>query len=298
MAIRKPEINEDLRMRKAFIFAISLMVISSLHAEETYHYRIAAELSDGSGGVESQRLGISYFADGIDTSLGPIAASEFLSRSTRVSLSFNNYDDPGFDDETVALAARMFGRSQKNFMDIFLDDMQFNGQKTEHYGIGIGRYMTDRASLSLLVSRIEFGSDFELDRFIGNIKYLSESKLKYKIDMSLGLVNGTAPIANVSITDEKDVYDLFAELKLSIFPNNNTSLTVGTTIYTRTLRSVLVEFGGDPEPTTADDLAYYFINYHYFFGTDKSIGVTYGEKNNDFFYDDSEYISVSFSKYF
>lgn len=285
-------------MLKAFIFAISLVVVPSLNAEETYHYRVAADLIDGSGDVESQRLEVKYFADGINTSLGPIAESEFLSRSTSLSLSYNSYEEPGIDDESIALAARIFSGSKSIFLDVFLDDMQFIDEKTEHYGVGLGRYMTDKISLSLLVSKIEFGSDFELDRFIGNIKYLSTSNVNYKIDMSLGLVNGNAPIANMAISDEEDVYDLFAELKFSIYPNDHSSLTFGTTIYTRTLRSVLVEFGGDPEPTTADDLAYYFANYQYFWREDRSLGITYGEKRNDFFYDDNEYISVSFSKYF
>ena len=84
--------------------------------------------------------------------------------------------------------------------------------------------MTETASIAFLGSKMKVIDEYELDRFIGNITFLSSFAVDYKLDFSLGLVNGDIPLVNASASDQEDVYDLFSEIELSIYPNQSSSL--------------------------------------------------------------------------
>ena len=285
-------------MFKKIIFCVGLIITASLHAEEMFNYEVSLSIGDGEEDIESKSISVSYFSDGISSSSGPLSESKFLSRSSRLSFSYNNLEDLMIEDESFSLDIKMFNQSKDFFVDAFFYDLQFNGEDSEKYGLGLGRYIGESTSVSFLLSKLKVGEEYELDHFIGNISYLPAEALNYKIALSLGLVNGIAPIANKSISDEDDVYDLFTELELSYFPNNRTSFVLASTIYTRTLKSILVEEGGDPEPTTAGDLSHYSFSYKYFWTQKTSTAIVFGEKKNDFFYNDFDYISINYSQYF
>ena len=285
-------------MLKIMIFLVGFIMTASLNAGETFNYEVSLGISDGEEDIESKSISVSYFSDGIRPSSGPFSESEFLSRSSSLSFSYNKLEDLMLEDESFSLDIKMFNQSRDFFVDAFFHDLQFNGIDSENYGFGLGSYIGESTTVSFLLSRLKVGVEYELDHFIGNISYLSTEALNYKIDLSLGLVNGIAPIANMSISDEDDVYDLFTELELSYFPNNRTSFVLASTIYTRTLKSILVEEGGDPEPTTADDLSHYSLTYEYFWTKKTSTSIVFGKKKNDFFYNDFDYISINYSQYF
>tara|TARA_S200000501_G_scaffold344926_1_gene357080 strand:- start:848 stop:1654 length:807 start_codon:yes stop_codon:yes gene_type:complete len=265
-------------------------------AKDLYHNEFMFEYADFQKDVQSHTVDINFFFNGIDTSLGHPAEAAFLNRSSSLNLSTNLYEDSNNKDESLAFELRTFTKRKDFFIDVHYDDMEFNGERSEYYALGFGKFMTETASIGFLGSKMKIGNDYELDRFIGNITLLSSSAFQYKLDFSLGLVNGTAPIVNASISDQEDVYDLFSEIEVSFYPSRSSSLKIGSSIYTRTLKSILVETGGDLEPTTDRDLLHYFMEYK-FWNKNGSVGISYGEKKHDFFYDDFHYLSVSLSRY-
>jgi len=281
---------------RIYIF-ISLLIFSvNMTAKDLYHNEFVFEYADFQKDVQSHTVDINFFFDGIEASLGHIAAAPFLSRSSSLNLSSNIYEDSSNKDELFAFELRTFTKSKDFFIDVHYGDMEFNGESAEYYAVGFGKFMTETASIAFLGSKMKVLDEYELDRFIGNITFLSSFAVDYKLDFSLGLVNGDIPLVNASASDQEDVYDLFSEIELSIYPNQSSSLKIGSSIYTRTLKSILVETGGDPEPTTDRDLLHYFVEYK-FWNRTGSVGISYGEKKNDFFYDDFHYLSVSLSRY-
>ena len=279
-----------------YIFLLLLLFSASLTAKDLYHNEFVFEYADFQKDVQSHTVDINFFFNGIDASLGHPAQAAFLSRSSSLNLSSNIYEDLNNKDESLAFELKSFTKSREFFFDLHYSDMEFNGDRSEYYAVGFGKFMSETASIAFLGSKMKIGNDYELDRFIGNITFLSSFAFQYKLDFSLGLANGTAPIVNASISDQEDVYDLFSEIEVSFYPSRSSSLKIGSSIYSRTLKSILVETGGDPEPTTDRDLLHYFMEYK-FWNKNGSVGISYGEKKNDFFYDDFHYLSVSLSRY-
>lgn len=281
---------------KKNMFLLLLLFSINLAARDLYHNEFAFEYADFQKDVQSHTVDINFFFNGIDTSLGHPSEAAFLNKSSSLNLSTNVYEDSNNNDESHAFKLKSFTKSKEFFFDIHYSDIEFNEDRSEYYAIGFGKFMTETASIGFLGSKMKIGNDYELDKFIGNIIFLSPFTFEYKLDFSLGLVNGAAPIANASISDQEDVYDLFSEIEVSIYPSQSSRLKIGSSIYTRTLKSILVEEGGDPEPTTDRDLLHYFMEYK-FWNRTGSVGISYGEKKNDFFYDDFHYVSVSLSRY-
>lgn len=281
---------------KKNILLLLLLCSINLTAKDLYNNELVFEYADFQKDVQSHTVNVNFFFDGIDASLGHIASTPFLSRSSSLNLSSNIYEDSSNKDELFAFELRTFTKSKDFFIDVHYGDMEFNGESAEYYAFGFGKFMTETASIAFLGSKMKIIDEYELDRFIGNITYLSSFAVDYKLDFSLGLVNGDIPLVNASVSDQEDVYDLFSEIELSIYPSQTTSLKIGASVYTRTLKSILVETGGDPEPTTDRDLLHYFVEYK-FWDKNGSVGISYGEKKNNFIYDDYHYLSVSLSRY-
>ena len=217
-------------------------------AKDLYHNELVFEYSDLQKDVKLYNVNVNFFFGGIDSSLGHISEAPFLNRLSSLNLSTNVYEDSNNKDESLALELRTFTKSKDFFIDVHYDDMEFNGERSEHYALGFGKFMTETASIGFLGSKMKIGNDYELDKFIGNITFLSSLFLEYKLDFSLGLVNGTAPIVDASISDQEDVYDLFSEIEVSFYPSRSSSLKIGSSVYTRTLKSILVEAGAIQSP--------------------------------------------------
>ena len=207
------------KMLKIMIFFVGLVMTASLNAEEIFNYEVSFGIGDGEGDIESKSINVSYFSDGIKFSSGPFLESEFLSRSSSLSFSYNNLEDLLIEDESFSLDIKMFNQSAVFFVDAFFHDLQFNGIDSENYGLGLGRYIGESTSVSFLLSKLKVGVEYELDHFIGNISYLPTEALNYKIDLSLGLVNGIDPIANESISEEDDVndYEILPTFELTMY---------------------------------------------------------------------------------